>query len=49
MITMAEAMSAGICECCGRPVTILASGEPSLTRCEEHASAGAVVAPEQRL
>lgn len=49
MITMAEAMSARICECCGRPVAILESGETYLTCYEEHASAGAVVAPEQRL
>ncbi|MGJ9417679.1 hypothetical protein ACHAC9_07935 [Massilia sp. CMS3.1] len=46
MITMAEAMSARICECCGGPGAILVSGETYLSRCGEHAPKGARVAPE---
>ena len=46
MIEMAEAMSARICEKCGKPGALLVSGETYLTRCQEHAPTEALVAPE---
>ncbi|TXF99202.1 hypothetical protein [Massilia arenae] len=47
MITMAEGMSARICEHCGKPGTTLVSGEIYLTRCQEHAPSRGSVAAEQ--
>ncbi|MCP2041228.1 hypothetical protein L1281_001822 [Neisseria sp. HSC-16F19] len=41
MITMAEAMSVRICDQCGAPGTLLASGRVHMTRCTLHAPAGA--------
>lgn len=45
MITMAEALSARICEECGRPGQTLVSGATYLTRCPEHTPASAVLTP----
>ena len=42
MITLAEAMSARICEQCGKPGQTLAHGFQHMTRCPEHAPEGAV-------
>jgi hypothetical protein len=44
MITMAQSMSARICELCGKPAQTLVCGYACLTRCSEHAPAGAVPA-----
>lgn len=45
MVLMAEAMSARICEECGKPGQKLACGA-YMTRCEEHAPVGAVTVEE---
>lgn len=45
MVLMAEAMSARICEECGKPGKLLACGA-YMTRCEEHAPQGAITAEE---
>jgi hypothetical protein len=42
MILMAEAMSARICEQCGRPGRTLVNGYWFMTRCVEHAPEGAI-------
>lgn len=42
MIWMAQAMSARICEECGRPGQALVNGHFHLTRCAEHAPEGAI-------
>ena len=42
MIWMAEAMSARICELCGKPGQTLINGHFHLTRCAEHAPEGAI-------
>jgi hypothetical protein len=46
MIAMAEAMSARICESCGKPGKLMVNEDDFLTRCVEHAASGAEVAPE---
>jgi hypothetical protein len=42
MINMAEAMSARICEQCGRPGQTLVKGHWHMTRCAEHAPEGTI-------
>lgn len=42
MILMTEAMSARICDQCGRPGTTIVHESWCMTRCPEHAPAGAV-------
>lgn len=42
MIWMAEAMSARICDQCGKPGQTLVDGHFYLTRCSEHAPEGAI-------
>jgi len=46
MIELAEAMSARLCEQCGKLGHLLMSGEIYLTRCHEHAPTGAIAAPK---
>ena len=42
MIYMAEAMSARICERCGKPGELLVHGHCFMTRCPEHAPVGTI-------
>lgn len=42
MIYMAEAMSARVCEQCGKPGQTLVHGHTHMTRCAEHAPEGAI-------
>ena len=42
MITLAEAMSARICDQCGRPGQTLVHEHWHMTRCAEHAPVGAI-------
>ena len=42
MICMAEAMSARICDQCGKPGQMLVHGLCHMTRCAEHAPVGAI-------
>lgn len=46
MIEMAEAMSARICEICGKPGKLMVNEDNFSTRCVEHADSGVEVAPE---